>query len=91
MTPTSSRPQRPLVARLVATMTSGYWEFRSKGGTFRIVPLNGRFHFFFEEEDFGSYHSAVAALEGLLGGYSHYPATRGLPFEVPEWTFVRMG
>ena len=72
-------------------MTSGYWDFRSKGGTFRIVPLNGRFHFFFEEEDFGSYHSAVAALEGLLGGYSHYPATRGLPFEVPEWTFVRMG
>lgn len=77
-------------ARLAPAMTSGYWEFRSKGGTFRIVPLNGRFHFFFEEEDFGSYHSAVAALD-LLGGYSHYPSARGLPFVVPEWTFVRVG
>lgn len=77
--------------RLVATMTPGYWEFRSKGGTFRIVPLDGRFHFFFDEENLGSYHSAVAALNDLLGGYTYYPSARGLPFEVPEWTFVRTG
>lgn len=32
---------------------SGYWEYRTKRGTFRIVPRARSFHPFFEDEDLG--------------------------------------
>lgn len=73
---------------------TGYWEHRTRRGTFRIVPRGGRFHPFFEDEDLGSYHSVAAALDDLVGGYTTTPSngvdtsTCGLPDAITEWTFI---
>ena len=70
---------------------SGYWEFETRRGTFRIVPKDGGFHPFFEDEDLGHYHSAEAALDDLVGGHTSWPSngidpsTCDLPEELAEW------
>lgn len=73
----------------------GYWQFETRQGTFRIIPLNGRYHPFFEDDDLGSYHSLVAALDDLVGGHTFFPSSGidpsecGLPDDISEWTFIR--
>jgi hypothetical protein len=73
----------------------GYWEFKTHQGTFRIVPTNGRYQAFYENEGLGFYHSAEAALDDLVGGHTFLPSngldpsTCGLPADISEWTFIR--
>lgn len=61
---------------------------------FAIVPQGDRFEAMFEDESLGSYHSAVAALDDLVGGHTFSPSNGldtseiGLPDELAEWTFV---
>jgi len=45
---------------------SGYWEFRTPHGAFRVVPSAGRYTAAFEEESLGSYFTAEQALMILL-------------------------
>jgi hypothetical protein len=72
----------------------GYWQYKTKFGTFRIVQQTGSFHPFFEDEDLGAYHSAESALDDLVGGHTFFPSkgldpsTCDLPDEISEWTFI---
>lgn len=74
----------------------GHWEFITRFGTFRIVPRGDRFHPMCDDDDLGSYHSLVAALDDLVGGYTFSPSSGvdtsecGLPDEISEWTFVKI-
>lgn len=74
---------------------SGYWQFETPRGTFRIVPQDGSFHPFFEDEDLGAYHTVDAALDDLVGGHTFFPSSGidpskcGLPDEISEWTFIQ--
>ena len=76
---------------------NGYWEFKCRKGTFRIVPRNGRFDACYEDESLGSYHSAEMALDDLVGGHTTWPSngldssTCGLPDELSEWLFIKTG
>lgn len=76
---------------------TGFWQFRTRWGLFRIVPRRGRFHAFFEDEDLGSYYSAHQAVDDLAGGYTFFPSNGldpsecGLPDEIGEWELVRTG
>jgi hypothetical protein len=73
----------------------GYWQYKTRFGTFSIVPGGGRFQVMHGDEDLGSYHSAAAALDDLVGGHTYSPSSGidtsecGLPDEISEWTFVR--
>ncbi len=64
----------------------GYWECRTKRGTFRIVPRAGSFNPFFEDEDLGAYHSAAAALDDLLEGL---PVSRRVIAPAQQWQSPR--
>ena len=63
----------------------------SRIGTFSLRLQNdGRWHIWCEDEDLGSRHSAVSALEELCNGSTDWPgvtnpATLGLPDELSEW------
>lgn len=73
----------------------GYWQYQTEVGTFRIIRRGDRYHPVFEDEDLGSYHSVIAALDDLVGGHTFSPSNGidtsecGLPDEISEWTFVR--
>jgi hypothetical protein len=73
----------------------GYWQYKSRFGTFRIVSRAEGFHPFFEDEDLGSYHTVDAALDDLVGGHTRFPSNGldpsacGLPDEISEWSFVK--
>jgi hypothetical protein len=70
------------------------WTYETRWGTFAIVPINDRFVAKFDDEDLGSYHSAEAALDELVGGNtSSLPgdldsSKMGLPDELSGWTPV---
>ncbi|MCF8476493.1 MAG: hypothetical protein K9G60_05655 [Pseudolabrys sp.] len=74
---------------------AGYWQFQTRKGLFRIIPIRGRFHPYFEDEDLGSYYSVEQALDDLVGGHTFFPSDGTdpseceLPEEINEWTFVR--
>lgn len=74
---------------------NGYWMFKTRWESFAIVPRAGRFEVVFDDEGLGSYHSAIAALDDLVGGHTYWPSngldpsTAGLPDELSEWAFVR--
>lgn len=74
---------------------NGYWRYKTKWGMFAIVPQGDRFEAMFEDKSLGPYHSAVAALDDLVGGHTFSPSDGldtsevGLPDELAEWTFVR--
>jgi hypothetical protein len=72
---------------------SGYWEFRTPHGAFRVVPSAGRYTAAFEEESLGSYFTAEQALDDLVGGSTVWPSVGdprefGLPDDLSEWDFV---
>jgi hypothetical protein len=73
----------------------GSWFFDTKWGRFAIVPTGGRFDMVFRDENLGTYHSAVAAMDDLISGYTYplsgklNPAKMGLPSELSGWAFER--
>ena len=72
-----------------------FWFFDTKWGRFSIVPAGDRFNVMFGDENLGTYHSAVAAVDDLISGHTYPlpgkldPAKMGLPTELSGWTFVR--
>lgn len=74
----------------------GYWQYKTRFGTFRIVPRGDRIHPMYEDEDLGSYYSVVSALDDLVGGHTFSPSNGvdssecELPDDISEWTFVRL-
>ncbi len=73
----------------------GYWRWPTRWGEFRIVPTGGRFLAMVGDESLGSYHSAIAAHDDLVGGHTFTPSsgvdtsTCGLPSDLADWEFVR--
>jgi hypothetical protein len=72
---------------------TGYWEFRTPRGAFRIMPTDGRYVAAFEDENLGSYFTAEQALDDLVGGSTVRPSVGdprklGLPDDLSEWDFV---
>jgi hypothetical protein len=67
------------------------WIFDTRWGRFAIVPRSGRWTAMFENAALGSYHSAAAALDDLIGGHTNsLPAgldssRMGLPPDLAEW------
>lgn len=65
--------------------------YRTRFGTFAIVPHGGRWLATFEGESLGSYHRAQAALDDLVGGHTFTPSggvdtsEAGLPDDLSEW------
>lgn len=72
----------------------GYWTCHTRAGAFTIRQWpDGRWHPMFEKESLGSYRSAQAALDDLVGGHTHWPSsgvdpsTLGLPDDITDWTW----
>jgi len=72
------------------------WRYEARLASFGILPHgNGRWQIWFNDESLGSYHSPVAALDDLVGGYCISNsqdldfARMGLPSELSEWVLVR--
>ena len=65
---------------------TGYWEYRTRHGTFRIVPIligeDTRYDVRFGDESLGNYHSATSALDDLVGGHTCWPSNGLDPSEV---------
>ena len=68
------------------------YSWPSRIGTF-VIRLNaqGRWDIWFQDDMLGSYHSAVSALDDLVGGHCDWPGTTdpstlGLPDELGDWT-----
>ena len=63
----------------------------TKWGRFAIIARDGRWHAMFEDEDLGSYHSAVAAHDDLIGDHCFSNSAGldtsriGLPDELADW------
>jgi hypothetical protein len=68
----------------------------SAKGTFWLRQRNSRWHAYFEDEDLGSYHSALSACADLVGGHTYWPScgdpsVLGLSDELSEWQAHRGG
>ncbi len=91
----SGHPRRAAKEGEEETTVNGYWKYKTQWGTFAIIPQRGRFEVMFDDENLGSYHTAVAALDDLVGGHTFSPSNGldtsdiGLPDELAEWTFVK--
>lgn len=65
--------------------------FKTKVGTFLIVPKKKRFHVMFGDEDLGSYATAQQAAEDVAGGHTFLTSKGtdtsklGIPDDVSEW------
>ena len=74
---------------------TGYFQFKTHAGIFRIVPHGGLWAAAFEDETLGvNYLSAQHALDDLAGGHCDWPScgdpsSFGLPDDIGGWTFVR--
>ncbi len=71
------------------------YSFETRVGIFYIGrSKDGRWHPIFEDESLGSYHSAAAALDDLVGGHTFSlprgidSSKVGLPNELAEWDRV---
>jgi hypothetical protein len=53
------------------------------------VPVGDRFNVMFRDENLGTYHSAVAAIDDLISQHTYSPAKMGLPNELSGWMFAR--
>lgn len=66
--------------------------FRSRVGTFRIVPFEGRFQLWIDYEVLGVYPSAVAAADDVyvhVTGYDRWDDSNyEAPTDVSEWKVV---
>ncbi len=67
------------------------WKYRTRWGVAAIIHSHGRFDVIFDGEGLGSYHSAAAALDDLVGGHTYSPSCgkdtdeMGLPDDLSEW------
>lgn len=74
----------------------GYF-YSTPKGTVQLVPLNGRWLVVYDEENLGSYHSAVAAADDVAGGHTYSPSNGvdlgelAIPYDIGEWTPYRTG
>lgn len=65
--------------------------YRTRFGTFAIVPRGERWHAMLGKQDLGSYHRPEAALDDLVGGHTFSPSPAvdtseaGLPDDLSEW------
>lgn len=72
----------------------GYWEFKTRRGTFRVVPeRSGRFQAMFEGEGLGSYPNPQSAAEELASGATFWPSFGdpsglGIPEDLSQWSFI---
>jgi hypothetical protein len=76
-------------------MSTGFWKYRTRVGTFFVRQSHGRWHALFEDESLGSYQTPAHALDDLVGGHTFWPSngvdpsTVGLPTDLSEWEIVR--
>lgn len=69
-----------------------YYEFRTRQRPIKILPQpQGRFVVMYDEENLGSYHSAVAAADDVSGGHTFSPSNGvefdelDVPADIGEW------
>lgn len=74
----------------------GYWEFETKRGAFRVVPMQGGgYQAMFEDEALGPYGSAADAAYELANGTTFWPSFGDpsplrIPEDIENWTFIPM-
>lgn len=87
---------RLLARRAARRHTMAYGEYKTKRGTFRIVPWNGRFSAMYEDGDLGSYASPQQAIDDLVGGHTFSTSNGvdtsrcGLSQDVTDWLVVQV-
>ena len=71
------------------------WYFETKIGKFSILPQNGRYAVYFEDENLGSYATPEQAADDVAGGHTFWPSSGIDPGELDisddlgDWEFSR--
>ncbi len=72
------------------------WYFKTRHGTVKIVPYQGRYHIIYNEDNLGSYISPQQAIDDAAGGYTSTPTNEvdlgdlGLPADIGEWQYSKV-
>lgn len=73
------------------------WSYKTRAGTFYIIPIKKRFHALYEDEDLGSYITPEQAADDLAGGHTFWPSSGIDPGEMEisddlgDWEFNSSG
>lgn len=67
------------------------WRYRTRRGTVSILPVQGRWGLFYDDENLGSYHSPEAAADDAARGHTFTPSNGvdlgsiGIPYDLSDW------